>query len=1076
MKSFRRIVSFVAIFSLLISYLPYFNLAERAYAEGPIEIDSCSELEMIGQDADYPLSADYVLMNDINCTEIVMTPIGIDSDNPFSGTFDGNNKTISNMVIATDDYEYIGLFGWIESNYYDPAYVINLNLSGGSVSGNNAAGYSSMGSLVGRLNSGIIAGISSDVTVTGGANTKAVGGVVGNLVNEASVIQCSYAGDVTSAHTGTTTDAGVGGLVGKIHTGNIRNSFVASSATVTGINLAGGLVGRIYNGCLGCNSPYVKKSFFDGSVNITGNYAGGLVGSISGNGASIEYSVSTGSVAASNYEGGLYGYVSNLVENENYYDTSETGQTYAFNSTAGNTGEESNWYGNAPSAPLSAWNFDTIWTSTIGALPTLQSVSKTAPDTPADFSTTFDSGIFEFSFTEPTAGNVSLDIDYEVWAKKSSVDWDDLDGYESWSGDVTSSYIYADQSDNTFEDATDYDLRVRSVNLFGGSDWVSVNDLNTGGVDPAIGFAGGDGSAENPYQIENCQQLQLIDNNLTAYYILNEDIDCSMTNPSDEDFDADGPWSNGLGFSPIGTCNMGEGCSEGTEYFAGSLNGNWKIITGLYIERHDKFDNDAALFAAIDDGDADYEVYNLGLEDVYISGEVFSGALAVYVNESVIHHVYSTGRVHSEYGAGGIIGYNEGILSESYSNADVISDQNSVGGLVGYNDNEIRNSFSSGTVTGDYNIGGLAGSSSGSISNSYSSASVKAYTDTAGGLISYDYGNGLENTFCVGEVTIDNEDYSEAGGMIGVGSESYDYATSNNWWYNGWEIGVGGSPEGQPLRAESTAVFQNNNVNEPLAAWNFDSIWSIRENDYPKLSWLANMYRDTDVTGPTKETFIINNDDDYTNSRDVDLTISAGDDKNTVDYMMISASSDFTGDVWENYSEVKDYTLSEGDGEKILYIKFKDSVGNESPTYSDTIILDTTVDLTFSNDSGTDFTTNDEGKRFTYDKKPTFSGTGEPYATVTILINSDPITGTTTVDTEGHWSWTPSQDIPLGDHTVTITIQDLAGNIYQTTFVLGVMDAELANSGSNSMILLSIGVGLLITIMCGFRAKRIILN
>lgn len=58
----------------------------------------------------------------------------------------------------------------------------------------------------------------------------------------------------------------------------------------------------------------------------------------------------------------------------------------------------------------------------------------------------------------------------------------------------------------------------------------------------------------------------------------------------------------------------------------------------------------------------------------------------------------------------------------------------------------------------------------------------------------------------------------------------------------------------------------------------------------------------------------------------------------------------------------------------------------------------------------------------TISKRPTFSGTAEPGATVTVTVRSDPITCTTTADSNGNWSCTLPSDLPPGDHTVTVRV------------------------------------------------------
>jgi hypothetical protein len=58
--------------------------------------------------------------------------------------------------------------------------------------------------------------------------------------------------------------------------------------------------------------------------------------------------------------------------------------------------------------------------------------------------------------------------------------------------------------------------------------------------------------------------------------------------------------------------------------------------------------------------------------------------------------------------------------------------------------------------------------------------------------------------------------------------------------------------------------------------------------------------------------------------------------------------------------------------------------------------------------------------------KPVISGSGEPGASITVKDKDGNILGTTTVDTEGAWSVTPSTPLPQGPNTVTVE-QDANG-------------------------------------------------
>ncbi len=96
-----------------------------------------------------------------------------------------------------------------------------------------------------------------------------------------------------------------------------------------------------------------------------------------------------------------------------------------------------------------------------------------------------------------------------------------------------------------------------------------------------------------------------------------------------------------------------------------------------------------------------------------------------------------------------------------------------------------------------------------------------------------------------------------------------------------------------------------------------------------------------DTTAPTG-TILINNDDVYTNSSSVALALSADDVTSGVARMRLSQDN-VTWTPWEAYSACKDWTPTEGDGLKTVYIQYVDNAGLVSQLYSDTIISDTTI-------------------------------------------------------------------------------------------------------------------------------------
>lgn len=98
------------------------------------------------------------------------------------------------------------------------------------------------------------------------------------------------------------------------------------------------------------------------------------------------------------------------------------------------------------------------------------------------------------------------------------------------------------------------------------------------------------------------------------------------------------------------------------------------------------------------------------------------------------------------------------------------------------------------------------------------------------------------------------------------------------------------------------------------------------------------------ATGDLKA-ILINNDQQRTNNPVVDLILSA---ENATD-MLISNTNDFAGASWETYVTAKEWILLDeivgpafGDGEKVVYVKFRSATLDESDIHSATIYLDTT--------------------------------------------------------------------------------------------------------------------------------------
>ncbi|MFC1620877.1 hypothetical protein ACFL2G_01100 [Candidatus Omnitrophota bacterium] len=94
-----------------------------------------------------------------------------------------------------------------------------------------------------------------------------------------------------------------------------------------------------------------------------------------------------------------------------------------------------------------------------------------------------------------------------------------------------------------------------------------------------------------------------------------------------------------------------------------------------------------------------------------------------------------------------------------------------------------------------------------------------------------------------------------------------------------------------------------------------------------------------DTKGPTGS-IIINNQDALTNSIYVNLMLSARDSTTDVQSMSISNDGVFDTETWEPFSTRRDnWTLPAISGTRKVYVKFKDTAGNESEILNDTIEL-----------------------------------------------------------------------------------------------------------------------------------------
>lgn len=223
-------------------------------------------------------------------------------------------------------------------------------------------------------------------------------------------------------------------------------------------------------------------------------------------------------------------------------------------------------------------------------------------------------------------------------------------------------------------------------------------------------YAGGSGTPSDPYHIQTAQQLQNINQNLGASYVLDNDIDLS-----------------GVNWTPIGTYIFDIANMQNTDElpdpkpsnaFTGDFNGNGHTIRNLTINTVRPLA--AGLFGVIT---GNGHVHDVTLQDFNIKGVAMVGALAgLTYDNAVIENVTLTGsnKTSGIMMVGGMIG---GSMNKTFRNLTAQADVTLtlpvlamyggvlVGGSQGSNFENCRVTGGSVTASGTraVGLGGMAG-------------------------------------------------------------------------------------------------------------------------------------------------------------------------------------------------------------------------------------------------------------------------------------------------------------------------------------------------------------------------------
>ena len=207
---------------------------------------------------------DITLTSDIDLSGIDWTPIGIDDNHQYTGTFNGGGHTITGLTVTGSD-QYAGLFGRIGSG----GKVMNVKLEGVQIESDN--GMSDVGGVAG-YSRGTLENCSVSGSVSGSGMNGIAGGVVGYQTG----------GSITGCSSSATVNAGnvAGGVAGCTYSATLTACYATGDVTLESINSGGNFVGGVVGD--NTNRSTVIACYAWGSVTGSGSgtiYVGGVTGS-----------------------------------------------------------------------------------------------------------------------------------------------------------------------------------------------------------------------------------------------------------------------------------------------------------------------------------------------------------------------------------------------------------------------------------------------------------------------------------------------------------------------------------------------------------------------------------------------------------------------------------------------------------------------------------------------------------------------------------------------------------------------------------------------------------------------------
>ena len=784
----------------------------------------------------------YVLGNDIDFS----TVSNYTAKTNFAGTIIGNGHTIKNLTSNQGLFESTTETASIRDLTLDNFTITASGNNTGSLVGNNRGDIDDVHIINSTINGGSyqniggLAGHSYNAAISNSSSSATVSGGnhVGGLVgsSDATITNSYSTGDVTGTED-------VGGLVGST-SGDISNSY--STGNVSGTDNIGGLVGNHTTGST------ISNSYATGDVTGTSS-VGGLTG-VTLPYAVISNSYATGTVTGTEYVGALAGLYDGVITNSFFNkETSGVSSALGSGSSYGVTGLTGSQFATSTPFVNAGWS-EADWDFTVDGPHLVWENYEPAG------STIHISSAQEFIDKIAQDGTGTAGRTYIL---DNDIDFSTISNYvakENFSGTIignghTIKNLTSDQglfvtttntasiSDLTLENFTITASENNTGALVGVNrgdiDDVHVNNSTiNGGSYSATGALVG----SNYGAISNSSSSATVSGDSIVGGLVGFNYDASITN------------------------SYATGNVEGSESVGGLIGANYSagIITNSYATGNvNGKTNTGGLIGQNNSGTIENSHATGRVES---SGENTGGLVGLHNGTGIITNSYATGNVEGRDKSGGLVGqHSSGSITGSYATGDIFG-QTNVGGFSGSNNGIIENSYATGDVEGSDNAGGFAGVNYGTITGSYAEGAVSGYS-AIGGFVGVNSttasGNGeISDSYSTGTVTGISGGSGNIGGFVGnmtygTFTNVYSYGAVNssatntggfagtitggsvvNSFWNTTAAGMTGVSSGAStgLTGLTTQEFMNMN-NFVGAGWN-DTIWNLTQgNPRPHLEW-----------------------------------------------------------------------------------------------------------------------------------------------------------------------------------------------------------------------------------------------